>query len=196
METNGHCFWKNCVGMECSVDLLLRGWDFVGQWLSSIKSFPAHPPFSFRYLAVAVGFWMWLGLGWIGSPLWVSWDFVVSHIGIPETGGHLWRRAKPFLPLSSYSSSHHLEVCFVHISGWCFYMQYWFLLIKLPDVFISSRVTNYISIDFFFISYCLWKIYIRLCSFHSFQHHLTTFTWIGIFIIWIDSLRRSQMALL
>ena len=68
----------------------------------------------------------------------------VSHIGIPETGGHLWRRAKPFLPLSSYSSSHHLEVCFVHISGWCFYMQYWFLWIKLPDVFISSRVTNYI----------------------------------------------------
>ena len=48
-------------------------------------------------------------------------------------------------PLSSYSSSHHLEVCFVHTSGWCFYMQCWSLLIKLPDVFISSRVTNYIT---------------------------------------------------
>ena len=24
-------FLENCVGMECSVDLLLRGWDFVGQ---------------------------------------------------------------------------------------------------------------------------------------------------------------------
>ena len=51
-------------------------------------------------------------------------------------------------PLSSYSSSHHLEVCFVHTSGWCFYMQCWSLLIKLPDVFISSRVTNYINIEY------------------------------------------------
>ena len=26
------------------------------------------------------------------------------------------------------------------------------------------------------ISHCLWQIYIRLCSFHFFRHHLTTFT--------------------
>ena len=26
------------------------------------------------------------------------------------------------------------------------------------------------------ISHCLWQIYIRLCSFHFFWHHLTTFT--------------------
>ena len=26
------------------------------------------------------------------------------------------------------------------------------------------------------ISHCLWQIYIRLCSFHFFRHHFTTFT--------------------
>ena len=26
------------------------------------------------------------------------------------------------------------------------------------------------------ISHCWWQIYIRLCSFHFFRHHLTTFT--------------------
>ena len=26
------------------------------------------------------------------------------------------------------------------------------------------------------ISHCVWKIFIRLCSFHFFRHHLTTFT--------------------
>ncbi len=46
------------------------------------------------------------------------------------------------------------------------------------------------------ISHCLWSIYIRLCSFHFSDTNMTTFTWIGIFIIWIDSLSRSQMALL
>ena len=49
---------------------------------------------------------------------------------------------------------------------------------------------------FCMISHCLWSIYIRLCSFHFSDTNMTTFTWIGIFIIWIDSLSRSQMALL
>ena len=85
----------------------------------------------------------------------MAWDGQVHHCGCPGFCCEpYWdsRNRRPSVasdknlsPLSSYSSSHHLEVCFVHISGWCFYMQYWFLLIKLPDVFISSRVTNYIT---------------------------------------------------
>ena len=49
---------------------------------------------------------------------------------------------------------------------------------------------------FCMISHCLWSIYIRLCSFHFSDTNMTTFKWIRIFIIWIDSLSRSQMALL
>ena len=50
-----------------------------------------------------------------------------------------------------------------------------------PSGALSAVKTVKLAFDLFLwilcmISHCLWQIYIRLCSFHFFWHHLTTFT--------------------
>ena len=109
------------------------------------KIFPRPPTLFFQVLGS--GRWF-LDVAWLGMDRFT----VVGVLGFCCEPYWDSRNQRPSValgkilsPLSSYSSSHHLEVCFVHTSGWCFYMQCWSLLIKLPDVFISSRVTNYIN---------------------------------------------------
>ena len=60
--------------------------------------------------------------------------------------------------------------------------------------FFSVKRLNYVSNGNWLSSFTQGNEH--KCSFHFSDTNMTTFTWIGIFIIWIDSLSRSQMALL